>query len=105
MLLSFPEYFGIDDFWMEKYRNFFRYLNVALATPVFFYSASPYFISAFHSLKAKSLNIDVSMAYGLLVMYVRSLVDIFFLGGAVCLDCMCGLIIFMISSKMIQKTT
>lgn len=105
MLLSFPEYFGIDDFWMEKYRNFFRYLNVALATPVFFYSASPYFISAFHSLKAKSLNIDVPMAFGILVMYVRSLVDIFFLGGAGFLDSMCGLVFFMLSGKLIQQTT
>src|SRR5690606_4391239 len=28
MLLSFPEYFNVDDFWMQEYREFFRYLNI-----------------------------------------------------------------------------
>ncbi|WP_372474747.1 heavy metal translocating P-type ATPase [Capnocytophaga sp. ARDL2] len=105
MLLSFPEYFGVEDFWMDKYRNFFRYLNVILATPVFFYSASPYFISAYHSIKRKELNIDIPMALGILVMFVRSLVDIFILDGAGFLDSMCGLVFFMLSGKLIQQTT
>lgn len=105
MLLSFPEYFGVEDLWMDKYRNFFRYLNILLATPVFFYSASPYFQSAYHSIKRKELNIDVPMALGILVMYIRSLVDIFFLDGAGFLDSMCGLVFFMLSGKLIQQTT
>lgn len=105
MLLSFPEYFGVEDHWMDQYRNFFRYLNVGLALPVFIYSASPYFKSAYHSLKSKSLNIDVPMALGILVMFVRSLVDIFILDGAGFLDSMCGLIFFMLSGKLIQQTT
>lgn len=105
MLLSFPEYFGVEDHWMDQYRNFFRYLNVGLALPVFIYSASPYFKSAYHSLKSKSLNIDVPMALGILVMFVRSLVDIFILDGAGFLDSMCGLVFFMLSGKLIQQTT
>lgn len=105
MLLSFPEYFGVEDFWMNQYKSFFRYLNVFLALPVFFYSASPYFISAYHSLKRKSLNIDVPMALGILVMFVRSIVDIFFLDGSGFLDSMCGLVFFMLSGKLIQQTT
>src|SRR5690606_15301981 len=40
MLLSFPEYFGVEDIWMEKYRPFFRWLIFALALPTFLYSAS-----------------------------------------------------------------
>lgn len=105
MLLSFPEYFGVEDHWMDQYRNFFRYLNVVLALPVFLYSASPYFKSGFQSLKNKSLNIDVPMALGILVMFVRSLVDIFILDGAGFLDSMCGLVFFMLSGKLIQQTT
>src|SRR5690606_27031157 len=105
MLLSFPEYFNVDDLWMQEYREFFRYLNIFLALPVFLYSATPYYISAYHSIKAKAFNIDIPMALGIIVMFLRSLVDIFFQDGAGFLDSMCGLVFFMLSGKLIQQTT
>ena len=40
MLLSFPEYFEVDEFWINKYRNFFRTLIFFLSLPSFLYSAS-----------------------------------------------------------------
>lgn len=105
MLLSFPEYFNVDDYWMREYRDFFRYLNVVLALPVFLYSATPYYFSAYHSIKTKAYNIDIPMALGIIVMFVRSMVDIFFQNGAGFLDSMCGLVFFMLSGKLIQQTT
>ncbi|HLV50745.1 MAG TPA: heavy metal translocating P-type ATPase metal-binding domain-containing protein, partial [Flavobacterium sp.] len=105
MLLSFPEYFNVDDYWMQEYRDFFRYFNVALALPVFLYSATPYYISAYHSIRTKSYNIDIPMALGIIVMFVRSMVDIFIQDGAGFLDSMCGLVFFMLSGKLIQQTT
>ena len=105
MLLSFPEYFNVNDFWMTEYKDFFRYFNVLLALPVFLYSATPYYISAYHSIKTKAYNIDIPMALGIIVMFVRSLVDIFFQDGAGFLDSMCGLVFFMLSGKLIQQTT
>lgn len=105
MLLSFPEYFNVDDFWMQEYREFFRYLNVVIALPVFLYSATPYYISAYHSIRTRSYNIDIPMALGIIVMFIRSIVDIFFQDGAGFLDSMCGLVFFMLSGKLIQQTT
>ncbi len=105
MLLSFPEYFNVDDFWMLQYRDFFRYFNILLALPVFLYSATPYYKSAYYSLKTKAYNIDIPMALGIIVMFVRSLVDIFLQDGAGFLDSMCGLVFFMLSGKLIQQTT
>jgi Cu+-exporting ATPase len=37
MLLSFPEYFEVDEFWINQYRGFFRWLIFALALPSFIY--------------------------------------------------------------------
>src|SRR5690606_10767784 len=105
MLLSFPEYFNVDDLWMQEYREFFRYLNVVIALPVFLYSATPYYISAYHSIRTQSYNIDIPMALGIIVMFIRSIVDIFFQDGAGFLDSMCGLVFFMLSGKLIQQTT
>lgn len=45
MMLSFPEYFGIDPS-EEKLRSVFRFLNLLLSLPVFFYSSSEFYISA-----------------------------------------------------------
>src|SRR5210317_111367 len=47
MLLSFPEYFEVEEFWLEKYKHLFRWLMFIMAVPVVFYSAKNYFISAY----------------------------------------------------------
>ncbi len=105
MLLSFPEYFNVDDYWMQEYRDFFRYVILFISLPVFLYSATPYYISAWNSIKLKTFNIDIPMALGIIVMFVRSLVDIFFQDGQGYLDSMCGLVFFMLSGKLFQQTT
>src|SRR5690606_2846982 len=104
MLLSFPEYFNVDDFWMQEYREFFRYLNIVIALPVFLYSATPYYISAYHSIRTRSYNIDIPMALGIIVMFIRSIVDIFFQDGAGFLDSLCGLVFFMLLGKDRKST-
>lgn len=37
MLLSFPEYFEVHEFWLDHYRGFFRWLIFALALPSFLF--------------------------------------------------------------------
>jgi len=75
MLLSFPEYFEIKEFWLDNYKPFFRFLIFILALPSFLYSASGYYISAYHSIKTRMLNIDIPIALGIIVMFIRSTYD------------------------------
>ncbi|WP_339888553.1 heavy metal translocating P-type ATPase metal-binding domain-containing protein [uncultured Flavobacterium sp.] len=105
MLLSFPEYFEVDEFWINQYRGFFRWLIFALALPSFLYSASDYYISAYKSIKSKMLNIDIPIALGILVMFVRSTVDILFDYGQGFFDSLTGLIFFMLLGKLFQQKT
>ena len=72
MFLSFPEYFQVSGFWIEHYKPLFRWLMFAFSLPVVFYAAQDYFISAFKGLSAKLINIDVPIALGILVLFVRS---------------------------------
>src|SRR6187431_3843740 len=44
MLLSFPEYFEVKEYWLDNYRPFFRWLIFALSLPSFLYSASGYYV-------------------------------------------------------------
>ena len=76
MFLSFPEYFQVSGFWIEKYAPVFRWLMFAFSLPVFFYSAQDYFISAYKGLRSKILNIDVPIALGAAVLFIRSTAEI-----------------------------
>jgi len=105
MLLSFPEYFEGEDYWLNNYRGFFRWLVFALALPSFFYSASGYYVSAFKSMRAGLLNIDIPIALGIVVMFVRSTVDIIFGYGQGFFDSLTGLVFFMLLGKLFQQKT
>ena len=104
MLFSFPEYFSIDitETFLKK---FFSHLNLILALPVFFYSASDYFISAFKGLRRKVVNIDVPISLGILVLFIRSAYEILFNIGSGYFDSMTGLIFFLLIGKILQEKT
>jgi len=105
MLLSFPEYFEVKEFWLDQYRGFFRWLIFILCLPSFFYSASGYYVAAYKSIKAKMLNIEIPIALGIIVMFVRSTVDILMDYGSGFFDSLTGLIFFMLLGKMFQIKT
>ncbi len=105
MLLSFPEYFEIKEFWLDNYKPFFRILIFILALPSFLYSASGYYVSAYKSIKSKMLNIDIPIALGIIVMFVRSTFDIVMNYGSGFFDSLTGLVFFMLLGKMFQIKT
>ncbi len=105
MLLSFPEYFEVNEFWLNQYRGFFRWLIFALSLPSFLYSASGYYVSAYKSIQSKMLNIDIPIALGIVVMFIRSTFDITMNYGSGFFDSLTGLIFFMLLGKMFQIKT
>lgn len=105
MLLSFPEYFEVNEYWLDTYKPFFRWLIFALSLPAFLYSASDYYVSAYKSIKSKMLNIDIPIALGIIVMFVRSATDIIFDYGSGFFDSLTGLVFFMLLGKMFQIKT
>ncbi|RED42707.1 Cu+-exporting ATPase [Winogradskyella eximia] len=105
MFLSFPEYFEVNEYWLEQYKPLFRWLMFALSLPIVFYSAQDYFISAFKGLKAKILNIDVPIALGVSVLFIRSTIEIMFDLGSGFFDSLAGLIFFLLVGKFFQQKT
>lgn len=104
MLLSFPEYLSIDvsDIFFIR---FFGYLNLILALPVFFYSASEYFVSAYKGLKKKIVNIDFPVSLGILVLFIRSVYEVLSHTGAGYFDSLTGLVFFLLIGKLFQEKT
>ncbi len=105
MLLSFPEYFEVQEFWIDQYRPFFRWLIFALSLPAFLYSAVDYYKSAYKSIRSGILNIDIPIALGIVVMFVRSTIDIIMGYGQGFFDSLTGLIFFMLLGKLFQQKT
>ncbi|ROI08042.1 HAD family hydrolase [Chryseobacterium sp. H3056] len=109
MLFVYPEYaaqvMGTSDFWMEQYKNLFRFISFLLATPVVFYSASDYFKSAWFGLKNKIVNIDVPIVLGIIMLYGRSIYEVLTDYGPGYFDTLCGLLFFMLLGKLFQKRT
>ena len=105
MFLSFPEYFEVSEFWLERYKYIFRWLIFVFALPVIFYSGSDYLVSAYKSVRSKMLNIDVPIAIGILVLFIRSTVEIVMDWGTGFLDSMAGLVFFLLLGKFFQQKT
>lgn len=105
MFLSFPEYFQVSGFWIEYYKPLFRWLMFAFSLPVVFYAAQDYFISAYKGLRAKLLNIDVPIALGIFVLFIRSAVEIIFDFGSGFFDSLTGLVFFLLLGKFFQQKT
>lgn len=105
MFLSFPEYFEVDEYWLDQYKHVFRWLMFAYSVPVLFYAAQDYFISAYKGLRAKILNIDVPIALGAFVLFFRSTIEIAFDLGSGFFDSFTGLIFFLLLGKFFQQKT
>lgn len=105
MMLSFPEYFSFGDIDDGNLKQFFSYLNLLLALPVFFYSASDFFISVYTSIKQRFLNIDAPIALAILITFTRSIYEIISNTGAGYLDSMSGIVFFMLIGRYFQNIT
>jgi len=105
MLMSLPEYFQLNGFWINQYKPFFRWLMFALTIPVVFYSAKDYFISAYKGIVHKILNIDVPIALGILILFIRSTFEISLNIGQGYFDSLTGLVFFLLLGKFFQQNT
>ncbi|MEA1785206.1 heavy metal translocating P-type ATPase metal-binding domain-containing protein [Arenibacter sp. GZD96] len=110
MFLSFPEYLdmprdGVGEYWLEEYKGLFRGLMFAFSLPVVFYAAQDYFISAYKGLRSKILNMDVPIALGIMVLFLRSSIEIMFNWGSGFFDSLTGLVFFLLIGKFFQQKT
>ncbi len=104
MLMSFPEYLGIDT--KEQILvNMFRYLNLLLSLPVFFYSASEFYVSAWKSIRHKYLNIDAPIVLAVIVTFGRSVYEVVTGTGGGYFDSMSGIVFFMLIGRVLQDKT
>jgi Cu+-exporting ATPase len=104
MLMSFPEYLGIDASEMGL-RNIFRWLNFGLAFPVLLYAAFPFYESSWKSLKHKFLSIDAPIALAIIITFIRSAGEVLTVNGGGYFVSMSGIVFFMLAGRILQNKT
>jgi len=104
MLMSFPEYLGIDSSEVAL-RGMFRWANVFLALPVLLYSSLPFYQSSWKSLRHKFLNIDAPIALAIIVTFIRSAYEVISGYGGGYFDSMAGIVFFMLIGRILQDKT
>lgn len=104
MTYSLPAYFNGEPL-NDKLQSVFNILSYILVIPVVFYSGSDYYISAFKNLIKKSVSIDLPIALGIIVLFLVTTYEIFFIGGTGYCDSLSGLIFFLLVGKWYQSKT
>lgn len=106
MMLTFPEYLGLEALERDGLPpELFRYLNMALIIPTFFYSAWEFFENAWYSFKQRRLNIDAPIALALVVTFGRSVYEVVMGTGGGFFDSLSGIIFFMLIGRALQNKT
>ncbi|MCD4735011.1 MAG: hypothetical protein K8R53_03115, partial [Bacteroidales bacterium] len=86
----------------DDFRRFFGWLSLILSIPVVLYCSNDYFISAIKSLRYRIISIDLSIALGILTLFIQSAYDIVSGQGVGYLDSLTGLVFFLLIGKWYQ---
>lgn len=105
MMMSLPEYFAIGNYMHEQVGEAFRFINLALSIPVFFYCSTEFFTSAWKGLRHRFLNIDAPIALAILITFCRSLYEVFVMKSGGYFDSMSGIVFFMLVGRWAQDKT
>ncbi len=105
MLMALPSYLQETGYWLEKFRPLFGWVMFALSLPVVFYSARDYFESAIKGLRQKIVNVDILIALGITVLFLRSVYEIATKSGVGYFDSLTGLVFFLLIGKYFQRIT
>ncbi|MEW6050391.1 MAG: heavy metal translocating P-type ATPase metal-binding domain-containing protein [Candidatus Zixiibacteriota bacterium] len=105
MLFSFPEYLSSDGIQETGLSLTFRIASLILAIPVLLYSSADYFRSALTGLRQRTINLDVPIALGIGMLFLRSSFDIIAGIGPGYLDSFTGLVFFLLLGRLFQQKT
>ncbi len=97
MLLAISDYAGASG----SLLNVFRWTSFALFLPVLGFSAAPLFRSAWASLRARSVSIDVPVCLGLSFGFLSSAVNLLRGSGGVYFDSLSTLVFLLLAGRLV----
>jgi len=103
MMLAVPLYGMEGDAGFDpEMRTFLRWISMLLATPVVFYAAKSFFVTAWKDLKRRQLGMDVPVALAIGAAYTASVWSTIYDGPDVYFDSVCMFAFFLLSSRFLE---
>jgi len=96
--LYFGAFTGIDAVYLEL----LRWVSWAVATPVLFYSAAPFFKGALRDLQAKRVGMDVPVSLGMIIAYSASVWQTLSHGHEVYFDSVTMFVFFLLLGRYVE---
>ncbi len=84
------------------HRDFLRWISLLITTPIFFYAAYPFYRSAWYSLKARTLNMDVSVSIALVLTFIASIHNTITSAPDVYYDSVTMFIFFLLTGRFLE---
>ncbi len=74
MMLAVALYLEVFGDLDAEFKNYFRWVSLIFATPVMLYSALPFYINAWRSIRSRTLGMDVPVSIAMIFAYIASMV-------------------------------
>ncbi|KJY82410.1 ATPase P [Vibrio galatheae] len=74
MMLAVALYLEVFGDLEPEFKNYFRWVSLIFATPVMLYSALPFYLNAWRSIRGRTLGMDVPVSIAMIFAYCASLV-------------------------------
>ncbi|MDO4895929.1 MAG: heavy metal translocating P-type ATPase [Moraxella sp.] len=103
MMFSIGLYFGAYSGMAEEHRDFLRYVALFVTVPVIFYSGVPFFLSAYHAIKARQVNMDVPVSIALITTFTASVYATMTGSGETYFDSVGMFIFFLLAGRYIEQ--
>lgn len=104
MFLALPTYFEKQEPWLDGLRPWFDLLMFLLSIPVVFYAAQEYFINSFKSISKRIWSLDIPIAIGISVLFLKSTHAAFIAHELPYFDSLTGLVFFLLLGKYMQRS-
>jgi Cu2+-exporting ATPase len=102
MMVAVGLYVGHDQGMEADIRGLLRWVSLAFATPVVFYAAQPFFVSAWRDLRRRRLGMDVPVSLAVGAAYAASLTATLAGAGEVYFDSVTMFVFFLLLGRFLE---
>ncbi|MBW3776343.1 cadmium-translocating P-type ATPase [Aeromonas veronii] len=86
----------------DEFMVYFKWISLLLSTPIMIYSAQPFYVGAWRSLKQGHLSMDVSVALALIGAFIASMWATVFNTGEVYYDSITMFVFFLLLGRFLE---
>lgn len=100
MLLATSIYAGLEEHGLKEY---FRWLNLIISLPVIFFSATPFYQSAWSAIKNKKISIDIPIVVAIILVTLSGTYSLFIGSDHLYFDSITVLVFLLLFARFILK--